>query len=349
MRAFLAVPGDLATPTGGYAYARALLAHAGAAGLDLRHLPLPGGFPFPDREALAATARALGAADAPVLVDGLAFGALPPEAIGAARVPLLALVHHPLGLETGIDPAAAARLLASERAALARAAHVVTVSRTTAATLAADLGVDPARITVAPPGLDRAEAAPRRGRPAVILSVGSLTPRKGQDLLLRALGRLAGADWTCRIAGSPDHDPAWAARLREAASAPGLAGRVAFLGALGREALDREYSGADIFCLPSRYEGYGMVFAEAMMRGLPVVALRVPPLPEVVPEAAGLLAPAEDEAALADFLAILLTQPAVAHRMAAAGRAHALGLPGWAETAAVVAGALRAHGGGAGR
>ncbi|HEU0221665.1 MAG TPA: glycosyltransferase family 4 protein [Paracoccaceae bacterium] len=342
MRAGFAIPGHLATPTGGYGYARAVLSAAPGAGLDLRHVPLPGGFPFPSEAALAATRAILAAADRPLLVDGLAYGALPPEVIAAARVPLVALCHHPLGLETGLDPETAERLIDSEARALALAHHVVTVSETTKATIMDRLGVPPDRITIAQPGLPRAEMAPRRGSPPLILSVGSLTPRKGHDVLIRALARIAEAPWACRIAGAGEPGSDWPLRLRAQVAEAGLVHRITFLGAMDSTALEEHYQAADIFCLPSRYEGYGMVFAEAMMRGLPIVACRAGPLEEVVPASAGLLAPPDDDAAIADFLAILLTNRPVADRMAAAGRAHALTLPDWPDTAVRIAGVLRA-------
>lgn len=341
MEVAFAIPGDLAQPTGGYAYARALIAAAPDAGLRLHPLPLPGGFPFASPAELDATAAILAAEARPLLVDGLAFGALPPAVIAAARRPPAVLCHHPLGLETGLSPDLAGRLVASETAALSRAAHVFVPSRATAAILADRFGVAPERITVAVPGLARAPAAPRGNRPPVIVSVGSLVPRKGHDVLIRALARLRDAAWEARIAGTPDRGGDWASGLHALVERSGLAGRVGFLGALDAPALGALYAGADIFCLPSRYEGYGMVFAEAMMRGLPVVAARIEAAVEVVPEAAGLLAPVDDDAALADFLAILLANPAVAGRMAAAGRAHALALPDWPATAAIFARVLK--------
>ena len=152
--AAFAIPGALDTPTGGYEYDRKLLEAAPAAGLALSHLPLSGGFPHPTRAEAEAAIAAMAAAPGPVLVDGLALGALPaeaiPEALGAR---LIALCHHPLGLETGLSADASARMLAAEAAALARCARVLTTSRTTAETLRTRLGVPAARIAVAPPGL----------------------------------------------------------------------------------------------------------------------------------------------------------------------------------------------------
>lgn len=340
IRATFAIPGDLDAPTGGYAYARRLLEHAPAAGLDLAHLPLPGGFPLASEAAVAGALDALAAApaDRPLLVDGLAFGALPAAGLARVGAPLAALLHHPLALEAGLDPADAARLEASERAALALARAVIVTSRATAGTAASRFDVDPARLTVARPGVDRGPRAALSGDPPVILCVGSLTPRKAQDVLLDALSRLADRPWRARIAGW-EADPAFAARLREAAAA--LGDRVRFAGALDRAALDAAYAGADLCCLPSTYEGYGMVYAEAMARGLPVVAARHAASEEVV-GAAGRLVPPGDARALAAAVGDLLADPGARRRLGAAGFDRAATLPDWRETAAQVAAALAA-------
>lgn len=340
MRATFAIPGDLATRTGGYAYARALIGAAPEQGLTLEPLALPGGFPFPSGAELDETARLLAGAAGPVLIDGLALGALPVTVLREVSGPLVGLCHHPLALETGLEPAEAARLRDSEAAALALCAHVVVPSVGTARAVT-ELGVAEGRITVAPPGLEPAEPAPRRGDPPVILSVGALVPRKGHDILIAALHGLAELTWRAVVAG-PERDPGWAARLREMSA--GLEGRLTLAGPQDAAGLDRLYAGADIFCLPSRHEGYGMVFAEAMMRGLPLVACRAGAVPELVPSQAGLLVPPDDPGALAAALSRLLRAPGDAAGMGAAGRAHALSLPGWAETAARVAHALREAG-----
>src|SRR3712207_2987615 len=78
-----AVPGDLAAPTGGYAYARRLLALLPEQGVAIRHVPLPASFPHPAEADLVATDRLLRATpkDAVLLMDGLAFGAMPSDLI----------------------------------------------------------------------------------------------------------------------------------------------------------------------------------------------------------------------------------------------------------------------------
>jgi glycosyltransferase involved in cell wall biosynthesis len=339
-RAWLAFPGELETPTGGYEYDRRLMAAAPAAGWEIAPLPLPAGFPAPSEDEVETALAALEGAPGPVVADGLALGALPAGRLSAGlRGRLVALCHHPLGLETGLERQVAARRLAAEAEVLGTVAQVLTTSEATAGVLAARLGVPRAKITVAPPGLERASAAARRGAPPVILGVGTISPRKGWDVLAGALALIADRDWRAVIAGADDREPEAAADLRARLAAAGLSGRVTRTGALPRDALDRLYAEADLFCLPSRYEGYGMVVAEAMARGLPVVASEAGAIPEAAGGAARLVPP-DDAEALAGDLAGLLNDPGARDRMAAASLARAARLPGWEDTARRVAGVL---------
>ena len=344
-RAVFAVPGDLNTLTGGYAYARRMLTELGAAGWDVHHLPLGEGFPDPTAQTLAHAYRLLASQpeDVPLLVDGLALGAMPgiAQALGE-RQPLVALIHHPLALESGLDCDRARALATTERAALAAACHVVTTSRTTACTLERDYGVSAERITVVVPGTDAVQTARGSGsQQLALLSVGTLVPRKGHDLLLAALAALQDLPWHLTIVGDAHRDPATALALREAALRAGLAGRVVFAGAVDATHLSAHYERADLFVLASRHEGFGMAFAEALAYGLPLLGTTAGAIPEAVPAGAGMLVPPNDLPALTEALRVLLSDQATRKQLGASARAAAAALQPWHASAAVLAGVLR--------
>ena len=337
-------PGAIDTPTGGYEYDRQVIAALRGDGWTVHPVELGGGFPFPApavAEQAMARIRAL-PPGLPLIVDGLALGVLP--AIGGALprgTPLVALVHHPLAMETGLDAAQQAALHDSEARALAAASVIIVTSHATSATLRERFGVDPSRLVVALPGM--AEPLPARGRGGAVtrlLAVGTLSPRKGHDVLVEALAGLPHLDWTLRIVGDATLDAACAGALREQIERCGLSQRVALAGAVPRAALDDEYARADIFVLASHYEGYGMAYAEALASGLPVIGCRAGAIPEVVPDSAGLLVPPGDTAALRAALERLIGDRSGRARLAAGALQAARRFPSWRDTAAIIAGAV---------
>ncbi|HEX5210716.1 MAG TPA: glycosyltransferase family 4 protein [Pseudolabrys sp.] len=278
----------------------------------------------------------------PILVDGLAYGVLPEAAAQIARGhPLIAVVHHPLAMESGLSPAVAAELRASERAALAAARHVVANSKATARLLAADYDVPMECITVAVPGTDPEPPAHGSSDGMVrLLSVGAVVPRKGFDMLIAALATLTELSWHLTIAGDRTRDADCAAQLEADIARSGLSERVAMLGAVSQERLSGLYAGADIFALPSRFEGYGMAFSEAIGRGLPVIGTTTAAIQETIPPGTCVLVAPDDPAALAAALRHLIESADDRRRMAATARAVAQALPRWEDSAKLIADVL---------
>ncbi len=334
----LLLPGSLADLTGGTGYDRRIVGGLRAQGHAVQVHRLDRGFPLPTPAALAAAELVLaGLPDgAPTVVDGLAFGAMPePAARHAARLRLVALVHHPLALETGLSAAQAAALRASETRALGHARRVVVTSRSTARLLA-DYGVPAARVRVVEPGTDPAPLAPGSvggGGALRLLCVGSVTPRKGHLSLVAALEGLAHLDWQLDCVGSLMRDPATVAALRERIRALGLRGRVRLRGELSCTELDAHYARADLFVLASRFEGYGMAYAEALARGLPVLGTAVGAVPDTVPAEAGILVAPDSVGALHQALARLLRDAGLRRRLAAGAARARRYLPDWTAAA----------------
>lgn len=349
-RLAFAVPGALSTRTGGSFYDRRLVESLRALGLEVAVLTLPEGFPSPGAAAMAEAVDALSRvpADCPLIVDGLAFGALPTEAVRALAAPVIALVHHPLAMETGLDPAEADRLVHLERANLRHARHVIVPSRHTGRMLVGRYEVPEEAITVLEPGIDRPPDLPAvPDRPPLILSVGILHPRKGHDVLIAALAELVDLDWRAVIVGTP-WDRNHVLHLEDMAADPRLAGRLHLAGAVSDAERDALYRRAGIFALATRYEGYGIVFNEALLHGVPILSCRTGAVPDTVPEGAGLLVPPDDPAALAAALRRMLTAPDLRAAMAETARHAGAALPGWdavARRAMRVLGALERGGG----
>lgn len=360
-RLHLIVPGSLGQRTGGYLYDARMASGLRTRDWSVEVHELEGRFPGPDARARSALGRALAGlpADARVVVDGLALGAHPgPVEDHAGRLRILALIHHPLADETGLLDGERDRLADLERRALAACGGAVTTSEHTAARLRAS-GLPPERVRAAPPGTEPAPraAGPGPEAPPRLLSVGSVVPRKGHDVLVRALSRIRDRPWTCVCAGSLDRASDHARGVRSLATERGLRNRIRFAGECEDDVLARLYHTSSLFVLPTYHEGYGMALAEALARGLPVVSTTAGAVPDTVPSDAGVLVPPGDHRALAGALGRLLpegsgpagrdgrTGSAADRRrreLAAAARRHGRRLPDWERAARGFAEALLA-------
>lgn len=340
--AFL-IPGDLDSRTGGYGYDRRLIDELRSLGWTVKVHRLDDSFPFPTSQARTHAVNELARFDddALVMVDGLAFGAMADEAERERdRLRLVALVHHPLANETGLDEATARALIDSERRALACATLVFVTSRATVRSLA-PYGVPHDQIVVVEPGTDPGPLAHgSRTTTPNLLCVASVTPRKGYEVLIRALSALTEIPWRLTCVGSLDRAPDTAARVRALVDEGGLAGRVTFAGELGEREVNAAYADADLFVLPTFHEGYGMVVAEAIARGVPVISTPTGAVPELVGDRAGMLVPAADVEALTAALRAVLTDAGLRKRLVAGALEMRGKLPSWRQSAATMAGAL---------
>jgi glycosyltransferase involved in cell wall biosynthesis len=277
------------------------------------------------------------------VVDGLAFGAMPELAEShARRLRWVALVHHPLSLETGLEPDVQRALFESERRALSTVRGVIVTSRATARALAA-FDVPASRIAVVEPGTDPAPLAMGSGSGALsLLCVATVTPRKGHALLIEALAGLRDRRWTLHCAGSLTMDPVCASALAEAIERHGVGERVVLHGEQDETGLNALYERADAFVLPSFHEGYGMALAEALAHGLPVVSTTAGAIPDTVPADAGVLVAPGDGLALRAALRRVMDDDDWRARLSAGARAARRLLPTWLDSAARFASALDA-------
>jgi glycosyltransferase involved in cell wall biosynthesis len=254
------------------------------------------------------------------------------------------MIHHPLAHESGLTPARRAHLFATERDNIGLARHILVPSPHTAAILVSEYGARPGDITIVRPGTDRPRGPQDPASPPLILSVGIQHPRKGHDILLGALAQVTDLPWQAVIVGSA-YDAAHAAALTALHRRLALETRATLAGRVSPDRLSDLYRAATLFALATRYEGYGIVFDEALAHGLPIVTCRTGAVPQTVPAEAGLLVPPEDASAFAAALRRLLTDDKTRARLAATSRAAGAGLPPWSSVAGTAAGVLRALGG----
>ena len=217
-------------------------------------------------------------------------------------------------------------------------AQVLVPSPHTAAVLVERYDVQMDRIHIARPGIAQPQrdsvVRPLPHTPPLILSVGILHPRKGHDVLIDALAQIADLEWSATIAGIP-WEQGHAEALQQQIDRLELGKRVRLAGCVSAEELAQLYGQACLFALATRYEGYGMVFNEALVHELPIVSCRTGAVPDTVPAEAGLLVPRDDPAAFAGAMRLILTNPKRHAGMAQAAARFGSRLPDWAETARI--------------
>jgi glycosyltransferase involved in cell wall biosynthesis len=248
-----------------------------------------------------------------------------------ARVPRVAsikgVIADEMRFERGGTRVSLAIQAALERRHVRRADRVLTTSRYAAGRIEELYGPLRSPVAIVPEPVDLTrwrEAVARSPRkptstPA-ILCVAHLYPRKDVVTLARAAARMREPARVRIVGDGPEGD-----RIDREIERLGVASRVERLGHLPFAALAEAYRAADVFCLPSRQEGFGIVFVEAMAAGLPVVAADAGAAPELVaPEETGLLVQPGDADGLAAALDRLLREDDLRRRLGEEGRRRAV-------------------------
>ena len=203
-----------------------------------------------------------------------------------------------------------------ERRALAAAALIIVTGAATLAMLDR-YGIARDKIVVVEPGTTRAPLARGSGgTPLQLLSVATLNPNKGHEILLEALAAIPHKNWHLTCAGSVTRHPATVDRVRATIRRLQLEDRVTLVGELDAAKLHECYDRADVFVLATLQETYGMAVAEALARGLPVVSTTTGAIPDLVGADAGLLAPPGNIEALAGALARVIGDARLRARLA---------------------------------
>jgi glycosyltransferase involved in cell wall biosynthesis len=325
---------DVTRPSGGNIYDRRVCRGLAGLGWAVHEHVVPVGGQSPGDP--AATALTEVVSDLPggsvVLVDGLVAASAPDILVAqAGRLRLVVLVHM-VAEEAGRGPTESAWC-----ELLRTAAAVITTSGWSRCRLLESHPLPATRVHVARPGVDAAPLAPGSSSGGRLTCVASLTPGKGHDVLITALGLVRELSWTCVCVGSLVRDPQHADRLRSQVSRAGLDDRVVLAGPRTGRDLDATYTVTDLLVLATRSESFGMVVPEALARGVPVLATSVGGVPEALgrlPDGRrpGLLVPPGDAVAFAAALRSWLTEAGLRESLRQTARLSRPGLPAWTRT-----------------
>ncbi|GFG86075.1 glycosyl transferase family 1 [Mycolicibacter algericus] len=274
--------------------------------------------------------------------------------IAATGLPVVATVHHPITRDRRLDLAAAPwwrkpavhrwyGFAEMQKRVARRLPELLTVSSTSAADIAADFEVDPARLKVVPLGVDTEVFRPRVG-PRVagrIVAIASAdVPLKGVAHLLAAVAELrTERDVELQLVAKLERGGVTEKLIAEL----GIADIVTVSSGLTDAELAAVLASAELVCIPSLYEGFSLPAVEAMASGTPVVASRAGALPEVLGDdgVCAHLVPPGDAAALTRALGVLLDDPDRRRRLGAAGRRRALDVYSWPAVAAATVAVYR--------
>jgi glycosyltransferase involved in cell wall biosynthesis len=347
MHVSLIVPAPFDQVSGGYAYDRRIVEGLRAGGHTVEVVELAGRFPLSDDDSRDSACTAwdrLAECTRPV-IDGLALPAFSgmEDALWARGT--VALIHHPTALETGFSEPERAILRRVERRLYPRLSRIIVTSESTAGRLAQEFGVDLAHVSIVVPGTEDAPRSVGSGGPVCeILSIGTVVPRKGYDVLMRSLSRLPDLRWHLTIVGSLRQEPAYADRLAAIAKELQLLPQVRFAGEVTGEALETLWRGADLFALATWFEGYGMAIAEALRRGLPVAVTSGGAAAALVAAQAGVVCEPGDQVQLTKALRRLIFSASLRHEMGEEAWKIGQTLPAWETQARAFADALAASG-----
>lgn len=271
---FLIYTGNYHTITGGYLYNRRLVENLEHHKIAVKLVQLPGNYPFPSDIDMQKAGDILDnlPLHSVLLIDSLVFGScgILWKKYHTSHI-LIPLVHLPVFSDPKNQHQASA-LRNIEMEAMAFAHHIIVTSFFTQSILQKE-GIPAEKVSVIPPGIDffgkKKEYQPM---PEQLLCVSNIGRNKNQLAIIRVLTHLKHLAWTLHLVGSVDFDPGYTKEIIMFLEVNGLKDRVKLHGTVSGKTLQELYLQSDLFIFASQFETYGMVVAEALSAGLPVIA-----------------------------------------------------------------------------
>jgi glycosyltransferase involved in cell wall biosynthesis len=347
MRVGLTLYGSLVEQSGGFRYDRRLVDGLRAAGDTVEVVELPWrSYPRGLLDNVSPSLRERLAVDVDVMLqDELAH----PSLVRANRdlpYPVVSVVHH---LRASEPRRLRSLYAAIERRYLGSLDGAVCNSHATERAVRRTGGPPPERTVVAPPAGDRFDPAVdgatiadrARGGPLRVAFVGNVEPRKGLDTLVEGLATVD-RPWELTAVGRPV-DEGYVRSVEKQVASAGVGDRVELTGRLSDAALADVLGRSHVLAVPSRYEGFGIVYLEGMSFGLPAVATAAGGASEVVADGeTGFLVDPDDPTGVAEALSTLSADRDRLAEMGVAARRRYESHPDWDEATARVRSLLRA-------
>ncbi len=348
MRVGLIIYGDLRTLSGGYLYDRKLVEHLENQGDEVEIISLPWRDylrHWQDNFNHALRERLGGLRVNVLLQDELnhpSLFILNAYLKKTVRFPLVSIVHHLRCNEQ--HPYPLRRFYRKiERRYLNSVDGFVCNSQTTLKTIK-ELVKNPKPALVATPGGDALPVksdpdsyAPRQNTEVRLLFVGNWIPRKGLHVLLKALTSLCSYPWKLSLVGRTNLMPSYERKIRHQIAAGGLSEKVHIHGAVSDEELVRLFQLADALVVPSQYEGFGIVYLEAMRFGVIPIGGQSGAAGEIIQSGInGFLVRPDSPADLSVVLSAIMIDPDLRNAIQKAARQRYEQFPGWRESMAAV-------------
>jgi glycosyltransferase involved in cell wall biosynthesis len=331
MRVTFLVPGNFPPTTGAIVYDNRLAGALRDLGHETTIIPIAGQHPLPDDAARASAAAVLAehsGGNALIIIDGFCLYAF--DGLDGRLGHAIGLVHHPISGEPNLPDAERAVFAAAEARLIPSLRRVLVPS----ADVAARIATLHARVDVLAPGMPDVGRSVGSGGPSChLIAVGSLIPRKGHDVVLRALAGLPDLDWRLTLIGDGGIDPVHATTLHALADSLGIAARVTFAGSCGGDEMETFWRSADIFVSGSDYEGYGMAVAEAVRRGIPLAVTTGAAATDVIPATCSAVVPPRDYVQLTKALRRLVFSTPLRRALSDAAWDAGRALPTWQDQA----------------
>ena len=267
---YFVYPGDINAKTGGYIYEKNILEYAKLKNINIRTIALSENYPFPTNKDIKHFLNILDQInpDSKIIIDGLALEGMYSIFKKILTYNVIALIHHPLYLE--FKGQRSKKFLRLEKENFKKINKYIVTSKNTKNLLINKFKIKNNKISVVEPGIERLEKYNLKNNKKVhFLTCGSIINRKNYLFLLKVLKPLD--SYTLDIVGDTTRDIDYYQNLKKYITKNSMSKKIIFHGTISDKKLAKLYSKTDCYISVSKYEGFGMSLANALIIKKPII------------------------------------------------------------------------------